>query len=105
MTPGIHTIASLTFGDTAPSWALATTVPALVLPDRHFAVRPAKVRQQAKWMAPQLKVGRSPLGKSYQAIVTMALAVKNSLELEGLAPADLVDVADFMAVTLTNGRK
>jgi hypothetical protein len=100
-----HWLASITFGDNTPSWALATTVPALVQPDRHFSVRPTKVRQQAKWMAPKLKVGRSPIGQTYQEIVTMALAVKTSLELEEVEPADLVDVADFMADTLTNKRK
>ncbi len=100
-----HWLASITFGGNTPSWALATTVPALVQPDRHFAVKPTKVRAQAKWMAPKLKVGRSPIGQTYQEIVTMALAVKTSLELEELKPTDLVDVADFMSETLSNKKK
>lgn len=99
-----HWLASLTFQGNAPSWALATAVPALVQPDRHFAVKPTKVRKQAKWMAPKLKIGRSPIGQTYQEIVTMGLAVKTSLELEGLEPADLVDVVDFMSETLVSRR-
>lgn len=92
-------IASLKIDGKSPSWGLATAIPALVQPDRHMPVRVAKARKQAKWMAPKLKVGREPVGRVYGSLVTMALAVKTSLEREGLKPRDLIDVADFINAT------
>jgi hypothetical protein len=100
-----HWVAALSFGDFKPSWALATAIPALVRPDQFLAVKPTTVRRQAKWMAPNLKVGRDPIGRTYRELITMAFAVKTSLELEEQHPRDLVDVADFMSVTLKRSTK
>jgi hypothetical protein len=82
------------------SWALATAVVALVQPDRHLCVRDTVLRQQARWMAPQLKVSKTARGDVYARLRKMALHLVDELKARDLEPRDLLDVYDFVWLTL-----
>jgi hypothetical protein len=83
-----------------PTWQLATALPALFAPDQHICVRVTTFREQAKWMAPRLVLTSTPSGALYMRLADMARAVKTALEREGLVPRDLMDVHNFMVVSL-----
>jgi hypothetical protein len=82
------------------SWPLVTAVPALVRPSEHVAVRPTVLAKQSQWAHPRLRWGAKPDGKSYARILTMARTVRDALVGAGHPPKDLLDVYDFMLVTL-----
>jgi hypothetical protein len=84
----------------APAWQLATALPALFAPEQHICVRPTTFREQAKWMAPRLVLPTTPSGAIYVRLADMARAVKTALEREKLHPRDLMDVYQFMVMTL-----
>lgn len=82
------------------SWPLTTAVAALVLPHAHVAVRPTVLAKQSQWAYPRLRYSSKPEGKVYTRVLTMAITVRDALIGAGHAPKDLLDVYDFMLVTL-----
>ncbi|MGF1465467.1 MAG: hypothetical protein ACFCGT_04975 [Sandaracinaceae bacterium] len=84
----------------APSWNLATALVGAVRPASRLVVRPRVVQEQAKWMAPGLRVSDRPVGLLYERLCEMAVGTRGELEAAGLAPRDLLDVVDFMWLTL-----
>ncbi|MCX4246494.1 hypothetical protein [Paraliomyxa miuraensis] len=82
------------------SWPIATVIPALVRPHAHVAVRPTVLAKQSQWASPRLRYSSKPEGKVYARILTMAITVRDALIGAGRAPKDLLDVYDFMVVTL-----
>jgi hypothetical protein len=82
------------------SWPLVTAVPAVVRPEAHIAVRPTVLGKQAQWAHPRLRWATKPDGKAYARILAMANVVKDALTGAGHPPKDLLDVYDFMLVTL-----
>ncbi len=82
------------------SWELATAPLALVDPSRHLCVRPGVFQQQALWMMPRLQHTRHPAAETYERYRRMAGAVSLKLEEAGLPPQDLMDVHDFIYLTL-----
>lgn len=82
------------------SWPLVTAVPAVVRPGAHVAVRPTVLAKQAQWAHPRLRFASKPDGKAYARILAMAQTVRDSLTGAGYPPKDLLDVYDFMLVTL-----
>jgi hypothetical protein len=82
------------------SWPLVTAVPAVVRPDAHVAVRPTVLGKQSQWAHPRLRWAAKPEGKAYARILAMAITVRDALTGAGHAPKDLLDVYDFMHVTL-----
>jgi hypothetical protein len=82
------------------SWPLITAVAAQVLPHAHVAVRPTVLAKQAQWAYPRLRYAAKPEGKVYTRILTMARTVRDALTGAGYPPKDLLDVYDFMLVTL-----
>jgi hypothetical protein len=82
------------------SWELATTPAALHGPAEHVCVQPRSFRDQAVWMAPRLEHSKEPDAETYLRYHAMAGAVRAQLEEEGLQPADLLDVHDFICSTL-----
>lgn len=82
------------------SWPLVTAVPAAVRPEAHVAVRPTVLGKQAQWAHPRLRWASKPDGKAYARILAMANTVKDALAGAGHPPKDLLDVYDFMLVTL-----
>lgn len=90
----------------APSWQLATALPALIAPDEHPAVRIGIYERQAKWMAPGLRTSDRPMGLLYTRLDAMMTAMRERMVEKGLSPRDLLDVRDFMWLTLKPaGRK
>ncbi|MBW2529332.1 MAG: hypothetical protein JRI23_34465 [Deltaproteobacteria bacterium] len=82
------------------SWAATTLWLALVEPDEHLCVRPAVLADQARWMAPVLRMPSGPDGRIYLRLRDMVLAVRDELRKRGLPPRDVMDVYDFMWCTL-----
>lgn len=83
-----------------PDWELATAPLTLVDPERHVCIKSIVFKQQALWMAPQLEHARLPTARTYQRYQQMAQAVFEQLVEAGLNPRDLLDVHDFIYLTL-----
>lgn len=83
-----------------PSWDLATAPLALFDPEHHVCVKTSVFNQQAIWMAPRLKRSSKPTANLYQRYLKMACDVAKRLEASGFAARDLLDVHDFIFVTL-----
>jgi hypothetical protein len=81
-------------------WSLATAVPALVQPKNHLCVLESVMRVQARWIAPSLRLNKTPSGKLYARIREMALRLVDELELRDMHTRDLLDVYDFVWLTL-----
>ena len=82
------------------TWPLASAPLALAKPQEYTPVRPSAFRKQAQWMAPRLKYDKTPNGDHYERYVEMAEAVRKRLTTAGYEPADMLDVYDFIVVTL-----
>lgn len=82
------------------SWPLASSIPALVQPEAHVAVRPTVLAKQAQWAYPRLRYSTKPEGRVYTRILTMARTVRDTLTKGGHPPKDMLDVYDFMLATL-----
>lgn len=83
-----------------PNWALVTAPLALVHPGEHITVSPKAFREQAKWMAPHLTLHHQPDGAQYERLRRMALRLREQLVERGMKPRDLMDVFDFMTISL-----
>ncbi len=83
----------------APGWTLVTVLPALVHPDEHAVVHPTSIREQAKWMAPQLVLPKTPSAAAYARCLSMVRLVSTRLRESGEQPRDLLDVHDFIRAT------
>lgn len=82
------------------NWPVATALPALVYPDAHIAVHGPTFRQQARLMAPRLRIPQRPGSGIYGRIQEMGKAVRDRLVEAGMAPHDMLDVHEFIRVTL-----
>lgn len=82
------------------SWQLATAPLALLLPSEHLCVSPTILAQQARWLAPRLEVKREPSGQVYKRLLALTRRLTSELEKLELTPRDLLDVHDFMWLTL-----
>lgn len=82
-------------------WRLATTPAALVHPTEHVPVTPTTFTQQARWMAPKLKLSSVVDAGSYLRSLQMAKDLQVRLEQGKLQPRDLIDVFDFSRLTLS----
>lgn len=82
------------------SWSLVTAPLALYDPTNHICVRPSTFRAQARWMAPRLTISKRPGARLYMRLVEMSQRVAKQLGDEGVAPEDLMDVHDFMRITM-----
>ncbi|MCB9581206.1 MAG: hypothetical protein H6717_29525 [Polyangiaceae bacterium] len=86
---------------TTPSWQLVTALPALVHPKQDVPVRPSRFRDQAKYMAPRVTLANTPDANVYSRVLGMATMIRDRLQDAGLEPQDLVDVHDFVCLTLS----
>ncbi len=82
------------------SWPLASSIPALILPEAHVAVRPTVLAKQAQWAYPRLRYSSKPEGRVYARILTMARTVRDALTRAEHVPKDMLDIYDFMLATL-----
>jgi hypothetical protein len=86
----------------APSWRVATALPALVHPDEHVSVRRSAFARQAGSIAPTARYSRKAKVSSYRNFRRVAIGVKERLEAAGHEPRDMLDVHDFVWTTLRN---
>jgi hypothetical protein len=99
-------VASLALSrDGAPSWQLATALPALVRPSEQVCVRPVPMRKQALSMAPDVVYTSTPNATVYLQFAEMVGRVGEELEAARLSPRDFLDVHDFIAETLRPSAK
>ncbi len=84
----------------APSWELATVLLGAMRPEEHFVMREPVIARQAVFMAPGLSVPQRPMGILYERLRAMAEEVQQHLVEEDLAPRDMLDVHNFMWLTL-----
>jgi hypothetical protein len=82
------------------SWPVATFFAAVAQPTYHICIRPTSCKVQAVWMAPKLKLKRQADAEQYQQLLAMTAAVEAKLREAGFQPRDLMDVYDFMWITL-----
>jgi hypothetical protein len=83
-----------------PSWALCTTLPALLAPSEHTCVKSSTMAQQAAWLAPSLTIGSQPSGRVYARVREMVSSLHSTLTEAGLGPRDYLDTYDFIDLTL-----
>ena len=72
---------------------------ALMNPEEYVCVRPSNFGTQARLLAPHLRISSVPNGRSYTGWLAMAKNVRQKLVDSGTAPADLMDVYDFIRLT------
>lgn len=82
------------------TWPLMSALRALVHPDRDICIHPSRFNAQAKQASARHKPQKAPSGLGYNAFVAMANELRTSLQEHGLEPADLMDVYDFVLLTL-----
>lgn len=93
-------IMALTGAGKGVSWTLATSIPAIVLPEEHVVLRNSVASEQARWMAPRVTVRSTPSGKQYVRLLKMMKTVRDELAERGFEVHDLIDVSDFVWETL-----
>jgi hypothetical protein len=93
-------VAALGRGDRTAGWAMATAPLALVHPADHVCVTPVAFRAQAAWLAPELQLGSEPQTALYERALRMVAHIHAAAIARGLAPADLLDVHDFIGLSL-----
>jgi BMFP domain-containing protein YqiC len=93
-------VAALTIGDAEPRWCLPTTLLAALFPESFPPVRHAIYREQARWMAPGLRLDRTPTGGQFLRLRKMVKLVQQKLAQQALVARELFDVWDFMWETL-----
>lgn len=88
------------------SWASVTAPLALVKPAEYVAVRPSVFALQARLLAPEQRLNTKPSATQYGWIKDMATRLEAHLKQVGLEPRDLMDVYEFIWLTLRpNGQK
>lgn len=87
-------------GPKEASWPLLTAPLGLLYPDTDICVRLTSFRTQAKWMALGLSADPQPDGVRYRGWLEMARRVRDRLLGSGQSPRDLMDVYDFIRLTV-----
>jgi len=88
----------------APSWELATAPAALVYPREHVCVDLATFRRLVKLSHLRRPIPVRPSGTAYAPLLGLARSLARKLSEQGEAPRDLLDVHDFMTLTLVPTR-
>lgn len=84
----------------SPTWPMVTVPLALRWPASHVCVRPSTFREQAKTAGDGLQLDRRFNAQHYQRVLAMAQDVADRLSAAGYAPTDMLDIHDFIWVTL-----
>jgi hypothetical protein len=84
----------------APTWEMATALPALFQPLDHVCVDSAMFKKQVKECSPQRSVTARASSAGYATFLSVARLVANKLAEQGEVPRDLADVRDFIIFTL-----
>lgn len=83
-----------------PRWELATAPSAVVHPRDHLCVEPAAFRKQLKACGSRSAPGAQPASAGYASFLSVARLLANQLAARGEVPRDLLDVRDFVVVSL-----
>jgi hypothetical protein len=86
-------------------WTVLTAARAFLAPETHVFVRPSAMRAQAQLLQPGFKLPSAPTPDAYARCLEMAIGVRNALTKAGLHPRDLLDVVEFMRVTLSRSQR
>jgi hypothetical protein len=82
-------------------WEIATALSAVVCPKDHMCVQPALIRKQLKTIcSPGAAPAAKPSGAEYNRVLAVARVVTKKLGEQGEVPRDLLDVLDFMCLSL-----
>ncbi|MCB9591151.1 MAG: hypothetical protein H6719_00340 [Sandaracinaceae bacterium] len=81
-------------------WPMASALSALVHPQEHVCIKPSVFREQARAVAPTFRYTPTPSGAGYVRLLEVAKTVRAQLEGAGEPVRDLMDVFDFIHVTL-----
>jgi hypothetical protein len=84
----------------APGWELATAPSALFHPRDQLCVEPTAFKKQLKACRGRAAGNQPPTSSGYAAFLSVARLVANQLAAHGEVPRDLVDVRDFVVVSL-----
>lgn len=82
-------------------WSIATALPALVRPGKDLVVRSSVARAFIRLFGLDMALSKHASYPGYQRYRRLVLALKEELESDGLAPADLFDVHRFLRLTLS----
>lgn len=88
----------------APSWELATLPSALLFPSEHVYVELSNFRRLIRASRMRRAIPAHPSGAVYAGLLALARSLLRRLGLRGEAPRDLLDIRDFVAVTLAPAR-
>jgi hypothetical protein len=94
-----HAAFSAAFGD-YPRWEFATALSAIVHPTEHVCIEPTAFRKQLKASSSRRSVAVQPSSSGYNTLLNLARSIGNKLTEQGEVPRDLLDVRDFIVMTL-----
>ena len=100
-----YVAALTTYTGEAAHWELATAVSALVHPAEHVCVHPTVFRLQLKATSSPAIPAARPTSAGYARFLGTTRAIAKKLAEQGEEPRDLMDVHDFIRVTLKNAPK
>lgn len=92
-------------GGPATSWQVLTAPAALLAPDKQLCVRPNVLAQQGKIVTPHFSAPKRPSAAGYARYLEVARHVDEELGELGYPPLDMLDLHDFMAMTLRPGAR
>lgn len=83
-----------------PRWELATAPAGVFHPREHLCVEPTAFRKQLKAWGGRAAPSLQPTGSGYASFLSVARLLANQLAAHGEVPRDLLDVRDFVVVSL-----
>lgn len=87
-------------------WEIATALSASVNPVDHVCIHPTVFRRQFKIIgSPGTVLAAKPTGAGYSRVLAATRVVAKKLAEQGETPRDLLDVHDFIRITLKPGAK
>jgi hypothetical protein len=94
-------VTALTLGmGEAPRWELATAPSGVFHPREHLCVEGTAFRKQLKACGGRAAPGLQPTSSGYASFLSVARLLANQLASHGEVPRDLLDVRDFVVVSL-----
>ena len=74
--------------------------------DEYVVVKASVFREQSKWMAPGMQLPTQSSGSVYQRLLRIAESIKDRLIRAECIPSDMMDVYEFISITMRpKGRK
>ena len=83
-----------------PTWPMTTVLPALAFPGEHIAIKPSVFRQEARVVMSGMEYTPTPNANDYERYQRMGKKISQTLVTNDLQPRDMMDVYDFIWLTL-----